>query len=98
MGVGGAQLVQTLLHAGTQVFVNPGIGGGQTFCLVHAANLGFYAGGIAGEAQEVVAGELNEEGTVNLSLERENPLAHVERQHGIAHPGLGAGYGVLVRT
>ena len=75
--MGGAQFVQALFHAGTQVFLNPGIGGGEAFCLVYAANLGFYPGGIAGEAQEIVARELNEKGSVNLAFEGENPLAYI---------------------
>jgi hypothetical protein len=69
VGVNGAELVQALLHTRAEVFLNPGVGGGQPLGFVDAANLSFHACGVAGEAQEVVAGELNEECAVDFSLE-----------------------------
>ena len=54
-----AERVQALLHLGAQVVLNPGVGGFQPLRFEDAAYLGFHAGGIAGEAQEVIAGELN---------------------------------------
>ena len=70
--------MQALLHAGPQSVLNPCVGGLQALAFKDAANLRFDGGGVAGKAQEVVAGELDEEFSIYLPLERENPLADVE--------------------
>ena len=66
----GAQLVELLLHLGAQMVLNPGVGGLQAVGLKDAPNLSLYPGSVAGEAQKVVTGKLNEELTVYLSLKR----------------------------
>ena len=91
-----AERVQALLHLGAQVLLNPSVGGLEPIGFENSANLGFYTGSVAGKAQEVVAGKLDEEFAVNLPTEGENPLADIEGENGIPHPSLGADFGVEI--
>ena len=64
-----AEGVEALLHFGAQVVFYPGVGGFEAIGFKDAADLGFDAGGVAGEAQEVVAGEFDEEFAVDAAAE-----------------------------
>lgn len=91
-----AQAVEALLHFGAQVVFNPGVCCFEAFRFEDAANLGFHACGVAGEAQEVIAGEFDEEFAVYLPAKGKNPLSHIESQNGVSHPCLGADNGVEI--
>ena len=69
-----AQGVPAFLHAGLQMMFNPGIGRFQASCLEGAAYFRFHACGVAGAAQEIIAGEFDEKLSVDRSFLRQNPF------------------------
>ena len=68
VGVVAAQVVQALFHLGAQLGLHPRMGGSQPLLLVDDADARFHPGGVARQAQEIVARELDKERAVNSSF------------------------------
>ena len=87
--------MQPRIHLGTQILLNPRDSSLRPFALIHAAEESLYACCVTGEAQEVVGGELDEKVAIDdTTVKTEDPPAHIESQHGIADPSLGAAHGI----
>ena len=89
--------MEALFHLGAKELFNPGICRLQTIGFEDAPDLSFYSGGVAGESEKVIAGELDEKFSVYLSPEGKDPLTNIKGKDSISHPGLGAGLRVEIR-